>query len=47
MGITCYAIELKICTITAGVKTCKSIMTKKEAWQNSIIRKNKLNNIED
>ena len=32
MGVASSAIRLKICVITAGIKKCKSIANKKEAW---------------
>ena len=33
------AIAVKICAITAGIKNYKTIIKKKEAWQNSIVTK--------
>ena len=40
IGITSSAIELKVCSIIAGIKKCKSIIKKnKKAWSSSIVSK--------
>ena len=40
VGIASFAVGLKICVITAGIKRYKSVMKKKEeAWWNRIDRK--------
>ena len=36
IGIPVSAIGIKICTVTAGIIKYKSVIKKKEAWQNSI-----------
>ena len=48
IGIMSSAIGLKICAITAGIKTYKSIIKKKEKKQDKIVSlaKSKLNRIE-
>ena len=46
IGIMSFAIGLKICVITAGIKKCKSIMKKKRKKHDKIVSlaKSKLNN---
>ena len=48
IGITSSGIGLKICAITAGIKTCKSIIKKKKKKHDKILllAKSKLNSIE-
>ena len=48
IGITCSAIELKICAITVGIKTCKSIIKKNKKEHDKIVllAKSKLDSIE-
>ena len=48
IGITSSAIGLKICAITAGIKTYKSIIKKRKKKHDKIVllAKSKLNNIE-
>ena len=47
IAITSYAIGLKICAITAGIKKCKSIIQKKKRKHDKIVllAKSKLNSI--
>ena len=47
IGITSFAIELKICTITIGIKKCKSIIRKKKKpCKRIVLVKTNLNSIE-
>ena len=48
LGTTSFTIGLKICAITAGLKKCKSIITKKKKKHDKIVflEKSKLNSIE-
>ena len=48
IGITCYAIRLKICAIAAGIKKYKAIIKKKEKKRNKIVlsAKSELNSAE-
>ena len=48
IGITNSAIVFKICVVTAGIKTCKSIIKKKKKNHDKIVSlaKSKLNSIE-
>ena len=47
--ITSSAVELKMCAVAVSIKKCKSTSQQgkdKETWENSIVRKSKLNSIE-
>ena len=48
IGIAISAMELKICAITAGIRKCKSIITKKKKKHDKIVllSKSKLNSTE-
>ena len=48
IGIAISAMELKICAITAGIRKCKSIITKKKKKHDKIVllSKSKLNSME-
>ena len=48
IGITNSAIRLKICTVAAGIKKCKSLIKKKKEKYDKIVllAKSKLNSIE-
>ena len=47
IAITSYAIGLKLCAVTAGIKKCKSIIQKKKRKHDKIVllAKSKLNSI--
>ena len=44
VGITNSAVGISICAITAGIKKCEE--KEEKAWENSAVRKDKLNAIQ-